>query len=209
MPVNLENYWREAWSGLGCAAPADAFTLLIDNYSQPQRHYHSLQHLQECFEKFEMLRTQCAAPSEVLLALWYHDAVYDTQAKDNEETSAALATTAMRAAGIVETCVARVHDLIMATRHSAEPTTADQAILLDIDLSILGAERERFAEYEQQIRNEYAWVPEELYRSGRTQVLNTFLQRPRIYSSVEFFTRYEVRARHNLQEAIDTLEEFK
>ena len=93
----------------------------------------------------------------------------------------------------------RVHDLVMATRHTAVPSGQDDRLLVDIDLSILGAERARFDEYEQQIRREYAYVPGFLFRRKRREILTGFLDRPAIYSTPHFHDRLEARARDNLR----------
>ena len=75
--------------------------------------------------------------------------------------------------------------MIRATRHGAPPETRDEALLLDIDLSILGRDRSRFDEYAEQIRREFAWVPDDAFRSGREAVLGDFLGRERIFVTSE------------------------
>jgi predicted metal-dependent HD superfamily phosphohydrolase len=86
----------------------------------------------------------------------------------------------------------------MATRHDATPTDSDEQLLVDIDLSILGANRERFAEYDRQVRAEYSWVPGFIYNMKRKGVLKAFLARPSIYNTSYFRERYEQQARINL-----------
>lgn len=88
--------------------------------------------------------------------------------------------------------------LIMTTRHDATPSDADEQLLVDIDLAILGATPERFAEYDAQVRAEYAWVPGFVYRMKRRSVLKAFLARPRLYGTDHFRARYEAQARRNL-----------
>ena len=192
--------WRETWSLLGPPAPADAaLDELLARYREPQRHYHTLEHLAECFAGYDLLQCAMRCPGEIALALWFHDAVYEPRRGDNEALSADLATVALRAAGAREDVVARVHALIMATQGHAAPTDdPDCAILLDIDLGILGASPARFAEYERQIRAEYAHVPDEAYRIGRARVLDGFARRARIYGTARFHALYEQAARRNL-----------
>jgi len=86
----------------------------------------------------------------------------------------------------------------MATRHNAVPEEHDDKIVVDIDLSILGAGEARFDEYENQIRQEYAWVDEVFFGQARAAVLRSFLNRRFIYSTEDFRSRLELRARHNL-----------
>lgn len=90
----------------------------------------------------------------------------------------------------------------MATQHAALPQTPDQGVLVDVDLSILAASPMRFAEYEAQVRDEYAWVPGWLFRRKRRAVLKDFLAREKIYSTEHFRTRLEATARRNLEIAV-------
>jgi predicted metal-dependent HD superfamily phosphohydrolase len=140
--------------------------------------------------------------AEVQLALWFHDAIYDTRAQDNEERSARWAAESLSGADAPGEAAARVHALVMVTRHAAVPSGADAELLVDVDLSILGAPEARFAEYERQVRQEYAWVPEAGFRKARARVLESFLARPRIYSTSWFKRRLEERARANLARSI-------
>jgi len=193
--------WRETWIQLGLPEPGDA-TLddLLDRYREPQRHYHTLQHLEECFAGYDLLRGGMQRPGEIALALWFHDAVYDPRRGDNEALSADLAAATLRKAGAGDALVARASALIMATQgHTATADDPDRAILLDIDLGILGASPARFAEYERQIRAEYAHVPDEAYRAGRARVLDSFARRTWIYATARFHALYEQAARRNLR----------
>jgi predicted metal-dependent HD superfamily phosphohydrolase len=148
------------WAGLGVATADDAlFHRLIACYSERHRSYHTTHHLDECFEKLMEVRSQAEHPDEIELALWFHDAIYDVKRSDNEERSAQWARSEGLKAGLEAPIVDRVYDLVLTTRHNAVPTGNDARILVDIDLSILGASPERFDEYELQVREEYGWVP--------------------------------------------------
>lgn len=198
--------WQRIWQGL-TGRPGDPVLLqaLLDRYCEPHRRYHTLEHLDACFRHFESVRGQAAHPDEVELALWFHDAVYAIRAPDNEQKSADWARSAMREAGIPEASVQRVYALVMVTRHDCAPQTPDQEILLDVDLSILGARPQVFDAYEDQIRAEYAAVPVADFRSNRRRILQGFLDRPKIYHTPEFGTRLEAQARENLRRSIAAL----
>jgi predicted metal-dependent HD superfamily phosphohydrolase len=99
----------------------------------------------------------------------------------------------------------RVRQLILATRHDAAPVSPDAALVVDVDLAILGAPADRFDEYEQQVRQEYAWVPGFLFRRKRRQILEAFLARPYLFHTPSFRTSYEDQARANLERAIERL----
>ena len=151
------------------------------------------------------MRDVADRPAEVELALWFHDAIYNVRANDNELKSAAWATAAMQAAKVAAATIARIDAHIMATRHAVLPEPGDQTLLVDIDLSILGAAPDRFEEYEQQVRREYRWVPDFLFRRKRREILEEFLQRRPLYGTARVRDRLEVPAHANLRRAIERL----
>ncbi|MBM4208086.1 MAG: hypothetical protein FJ190_08725 [Gammaproteobacteria bacterium] len=206
MPTLIQ--WQTTWQTLG-APQAPIFTelyqALISKYSENHRHYHNLQHLTECLEKFAELRHLAVNPAEIELALWFHDAIYDPVRHDNEQLSAEWAKASSLAAGVNPAIAGRVFQLIMATRHLDEASDADTNILLDCDLAILGANPKHFFEYERQIHQEYAFVPEAIFRQKRAEILQRFLAQPAIFNTVLFVERYEQQARINLQQAMERL----
>jgi predicted metal-dependent HD superfamily phosphohydrolase len=194
------------WARLGVAAPdTRVFEELVACYSEPQRRYHTIQHLDECFSKLEELRSEAKHPDEVEFALWFHDAIYDTRRQDNEAKSAAWARATASAANLPAAVGDRIHSLIMGTRHDAQPQEPDEKVIIDVDLSILGASAERFDEYESQVREEYSWVPATLFRSKRRELLKGFLMRPSIFNTRKFVEAYEAQARANLERSIKRL----
>ncbi len=201
---DLQPHWTHTWTALGMRRPADAlFRVLCQRYAEPHRKYHTLQHLRECLALCERDSALAERPAEVAIALWFHDAIYEHGRSDNEAASAAWARSALWDAGASMALADRVAALVMATRHSAVvPSTSDAQLLVDIDLAILGAEHTRFAEYEQQIRDEYQHVPQAVFALKRREVLQSFLDREHIYATPTYRARYEARARANLQTAI-------
>ncbi len=199
----LKNSWVRAWQGIGARGDGEQVrAALVAAYAEPQRKYHSLQHLTECLEWFERVGALPKHAAEVEMALWFHDAVYDVKGSDNEQRSADWAAAELADAGVAPEVIGRASELILATMHKAVPTEPDQRVLVDIDLAILGAAESRFAEYGQQIRDEYAFVPEELFKPRRRALLGVFLERPRIYSTSYFHALLEERARANLRRAV-------
>lgn len=130
---------------------------------------------------------------------------HDVQRSDNEARSADWLREAAGAGGVAGEVSDRICALIMATRHASLPSGVDQQLLVDIDLAILAAGEARFAEYEGQIRAEYAFVPEATFAARRRAVLATFLARERIYSTPRLHDELEPRARANLVNAIAAL----
>jgi predicted metal-dependent HD superfamily phosphohydrolase len=200
-------HWLELWQQLGVRrdadnALADTYAALIARYAEKHRRYHTALHISECLAHFETARSLCEHPQEVELALWFHDAIYEPQAKDNEEKSAQWALRVMTAAGIGADACQRVHALIMKTCHDALPQSPDEQVLVDIDLAILGAEAGRFDEYENQVRAEYGWVPQFLFNRARKKILQGFLAHSPLYATAHFRQKLEKKARDNLTRSI-------
>ena len=197
--------WERAWDQAGGSPREGLLDELIARHAEPDRAYHTMRHVEECLAAFEPVTHQAERPAEIELAIWFHDAVYDTKAHDNEAQSAALAARELLAGGADAAAAARVERLILATRHDGIPEDVDARLLVDVDLAILGAEAERFAEYEAQVREEYAWVPEAAFRLGRARLLRSLLDRPSLYGTAWFRDRLEAAARRNLERSLRTL----
>lgn len=174
-------------------------------YTAPTRHYHNFQHIADCLEQFSLVRSLATDPLAVELAIWFHDAVYDTRAGDNEERSAELASSWLRPVALQTTLVDSVCQLVLATKAHKAGSHPDAALLVDVDLSILGQAEEKFWDYERKIREEYAWVESGLFAVKRAEILENFLNRPQLYQTDLFRTRLERQARTNLQTSIKRL----
>ena len=206
MIERFESLWTDAWRDLRLPSPApDTLAALLARWAEPHRRYHTPQHLHECLALFERDRALAQRAGEVAIALWFHDAIYDTDRHDNEAASADWASRVLLQAGASPDVAARVHALVMATRHSEVPAAPDAQLLVDIDLAILGAEPARFAQYERQIRDEYGFVPEAVFREKRAAILRGFLARPLLFATPTYADRFDAPARANLARAIASL----
>jgi len=210
----LKRSWQRSFASYSMNIPLEnnidsdiLFRKLLDSYSESQRFYHTLQHLVECIHKFELVMNQVDSPRAIEVALWFHDAVYDVKGHDNEALSAMWAKESLVAASAPIKEIEQIVHLIMVTQHTHIPETLDQQALVDIDLSILGERIERYDEYDIQVRKEYAWVPDEVYRVKRYEVLEMFLARPFIYSTTYFQEHFEAQARVNLKRSITKLKQ--
>ena len=198
--------WNRLWDALAGRRPDESVHAgLLRHYAERHRAYHTRQHLDECLTLLDGLRADCEREHEVAAALWFHDAFYLPRRGDNELRSADWLAEVASAAGLPADVLARLHALVMATRHDAVPVGRDAQVLVDIDLAILGSPQARFDAYERQVRVEYRWVPKPLYRRKRAAVLASFLARPRLYSTDGFFERFERPARENLGRSIALL----
>lgn len=198
--------WQAIWHALGArAVDPTLLGALLARYDEPHRHYHARAHLEACLRHFDTLAAHATHPALVEMALWFHDAIYDIGATDNEARSADWARAALLAAGVDAASAERVHMLVMLTRHDQPPEDDDGRVLLDADLSILGARPEVFEAYEEQIRREFAQVPRDAFRARRRRVLQGFLDRPAIYHTPPFRGEREAQARRNLARSIAQL----
>lgn len=199
--------WARLWAELGAGCPPRAtYEELLRRYREPHRAYHNCQHLQECLQVRRRINAACQAPAEVDLALWFHDAIYDPLRSDNELRSAQWLDEVARDSGLGDEIRRRLYGLIMVTRHDGAPASADEAVLVDTDLAILGASAARFEEYDRQVRREYRYVPLFVFRRKRRQVLEGFLARGHIYTTAPYFDAFEQQARANLARAIERLD---
>lgn len=195
---------RQSWDALcrraGLADPAGMWECLRACYAEPHRAYHGPRHIAQLIGLLEEMR----AGDELLLAGWFHDAVYLPGCSGNEADSATLASDLLRRNGLDQPRVAAVCAAIRATAtHEAE---AHCAPLLDADLAILGATPAQYAAYRNAIRREYATVPEDAFRAGRLAFVRSMLARPRIYLTPLCRTRFEAAAQRNLRDERRLLE---
>jgi len=194
--------WRKACAS-GDSSPW--YDRLTAAYSEPHRHYHNQQHIAECLGEFDHARHLARQPEAVELAIWFHDVVYEPKAGDNDERSAELAVSCLAQAELPKTFVESVRKLVMVTKHHEAEAGSDDAVMVDVDLSILGQGEKRFAEYEEQIRQEYGWVPAVVFGSKRAEILEKFLARKYIFNTDFFRDKYETSARRNLRATIERL----
>ena len=193
----LELSWAALQQHYHFAEPLKVFNKLIAAYSEPQRAYHTVQHLYECLTALDVVKTHLNDEHAVALALWFHDAVYDPKASDNELKSAEIFEHYV-GQDLAAEVVKKIKQWIVATQQHAQTDDTDLQFLLDIDLAILAATPQRFAEYEQQIQQEYAWVEPEVYAIKRKQVLEHFYATEPLYQTEYFQQHCEQRAKQNL-----------
>lgn len=201
--VNFER-WSRACMEVGVAPDESDYRRVRRAWSGMSRHYHTLTHLDSCLRELDEVRDLAVRSGEVELALWFHDAVYRSWRRDNEQQSAVLAARILRAASIES--VERIRQMVLATTHRDEDFAGDTALLVDIDLSILGQQPEIYAQFERAIRREYWWVTRARYVAGRGEVLKKFLGRSAIYQHDHFYEKYETQARANITAALAQLE---
>ncbi len=178
---------------------------LSENYAQSFRKYHNFNHLWELFNYFDTNQDELEHPNEVAYAIFYHDIVYSIWSKKNELNSAELATEILLTTELDDKPIERVFNLIMVTKDHTPSKNKDEKWMVDFDIAILGQPWETYIQYTKHIREEYASVPNFMYRKGRRKVLKHFLNKNRIYQTDIFYKLYEMNARNNLKKELETL----
>ncbi len=174
--------------------------------SSARRYYHTLKHIDHVLSTIQILQGYTNNIATVQLAAWFHDVVYDTKAQDNEERSAEYTFELLSNLGIPESTITTVNRLILNTKdHQAAANDYDSQVLLDADLAILATNSVQYLEYAHAIRQEYGWVGEADYITGRQQVLERFLKQPCIYFTPLMLEFAEPSARGNIQGEIQSL----
>lgn len=182
---------------------------LLARHREKHRRYHTATHVAWVLRHVEELAAseQVERLDEVAAAAFYHDAVYEPTHPANERASARLARRDLTALGWTDDAVERVAAMIEATEHGASPEPAgDTAILLDADLAVLGADPAAYSTYVEQVRSEYRHVDDVDWRTGRSQLLRSLLDRDTIFTTPTGRDRWESRARANLAAELATLD---
>ena len=173
---------------------------LREDHDRPGRAYHNFAHVEDCLQKLAEVTGLASVERRLLrYAILWHDSVYDPTRSDNEERSAERAAHELAQAGESEAECAEIARLILLTKgHEVSQQDRLGALLVSIDLSILGSEPERYRAYATAIRHEYAHVPEDAFRIGRSHILQRLLSADPIYPDPGFRARYEAKARANM-----------
>jgi predicted metal-dependent HD superfamily phosphohydrolase len=199
--IDLIAQWYQTMKALGAPPADDIANDLIKRWSEPHRHYHTLVHLEHCLREIDALAFESKPIAE--LAAWFHDAVYVTQpGAANEKESADLARNALTSLGIDPT---RICAIVIATEKHASSGDRDGDLFLDVDMCILGQDDATFDAYEAGVRAEWSWVPDPIFRQKRGEFLEMLLARDVIFLTDVMRSRYEAKARANMERSIRSL----
>ncbi|MFJ3277679.1 HD domain-containing protein [Streptomyces halstedii] len=206
----LRRRWQDALVAVrGTASGPDPLPYadhLLECWGEPQRRYHTTAHLAQVLDHVDTLAGHAADPDVVRLAVWFHDAVYRPDRSENEERSAALAERALPEAGVPDAATAEVARLVRLTvTHDPADGDRDGEVLCDADLAILASAPREYAAYAAQVREEYGFVPDDLFRAGRADVLRHLLGLPRLFRTPHGAAVWEPRARQNVTTELELL----
>ena len=175
----------------------EIYDLLVALHNEHWRRYHALRHITHCLTELDRIECGVGALDVVEMALWFHDAIYLPGSADNEQRSAVLFR---RQCSVFfePTFVDTVCELILITRHPAEPHDEAQRYIIDIDLSSFGLPWAEFLRDSQHVREEQSALSDAEYYAGHRRFLNALISRARIYHTAFFYSLYEQTARENI-----------
>lgn len=183
--------------------PYDYADRLLARWAEPQRRYHTTDHLLAVLDHIDTLAAYADDPEAVRLAAWFHDAVYRPDRSENEERSARLAERALPEAALSDDRTREVARLVrLTTTHAAGPGDRNGAVLCDADLAILATDPAAYGAYTAAVREEYGFVPDDAFRTGRAAVLEQLLALPALFRTPYGAREWEARARANLADEL-------
>lgn len=175
------------------------------NYSGKNRHYHTLQHLENLLITLTEVKSEIQNWDSILFTLFYHDIIYTALKSDNEENSALLAEKRMQQLSVSNDIIERCKNQILATKSHSKSTDSDTNYFTDADLSVLGQPWEIYSLYYKNVRKEYAIYPDFIYNPGRKKVIQHFLSMNSIYKTDYFYNQFEKVAKENLMKELSYL----
>ncbi|MBD0863166.1 hypothetical protein IA539_18465 [Gordonia sp. zg691] len=178
---------------------------LVSRWLEPHRRYHDLDHLSTVLSALDTLRSAGTMFDDeaVTLAAWFHDAIYEIGAPDNEERSAVLAEKMLTG----RPCATEVARLVRATAdHNITLADLNASALCDADLSILASDPPQYSKYCADVRDEYSRFEDSLYCAGRRQILERLLLHERLFHTEFGHKNWELRARRNLEAELQALQ---
>lgn len=184
-----KNYWTE----------------LRERYREGGRFYHNLIHIANVYKALTKEKNKIEDWEVLVLAVLYHDIVYDVSRNDNEEQSAVWAERVMLSLKINPHRIERCKAHILATKTHIVSSDPDTNLFTDADLSILGMDPSTYSVYAAQVREEYSIYDDAIYNVGRAKVLSSFLAKPTIYKTTIFQQQFEQQARINIKSELDRL----
>ncbi|MGW1077251.1 HD domain-containing protein [Streptomyces sp. NPDC002537] len=186
--------------------PAPYADDLLRRWSEPQRRYHTVDHLVAVLDRVDELAAHAEDADAVRLAAWFHDAVYRPDRSENEERSAHLAERALPELGIGAARTAETARLVRLTvTHDPAPGDRNGEVLCDADLAVLAGAPQEYAAYAAAVREEYGFVPDTAFREGRSAVLRQLLGLPHLFRTQLAQERWEPTARRNLTTELELL----
>ena len=177
------------------------------HYTEKNRTYHNLTHINNMLEEAAKFDEKITDKPVLLLAIWFHDIIYNSMSKTNEKDSAELAKKILSQTNLSPKRIQKCYDLILLTiKHQPHAEAhLDDKLLVDFDLEILSRDWEAYKIYSEQVRKEYWMYPAPLFKNGRKKAMGKFLERPTIYQTPFYQETKEAKARANIKREMEEL----
>jgi len=190
----------------------NTFYQIKNSYNASNRSYHNLDHIQAMLREVKKFKRDLDDYDSILIAIWFHDIVYDVKRSDNEERSAEIVEGFLKKINFSSEKINKIKNLILATKDHSDIDSDEgysTKLFLDLDLVILGVNREVYQKYAEGIRKEYSFVPNSVYIPERIRILEGFLYQKHIFKTEQLRTLYENNARENIEFEIGQLQNLK
>ena len=202
----LKNRWFKFFKRInGQGNSNKIFNEIIKRYSEPHRFYHTLNHINDCLKEFDKVKDLCKNPNEVEFAIWFHDIIYNSGEKNNEEKSADFAYKLAKNIKLLDKFAKDIKQLILATKHNSTPKKNDARFIVDIDLSSFAKPWKILKEDNKKIKKEYSFIKNKKFKIGRSVLLESFSIRSNIFLTDYFKEKYERKARENIKRFLKEL----
>ncbi len=169
---------------------------LFKQYQHASRHYHNMEHIQNCLWELDQLQNQSIDKPSIELAIWYHDVIYSPASKSNEIKSAKKMKEEL-GHFVSKIDLDDVSKMIQSGPRNDSNLTDSEKYFFDIDYSILGQREFEYMAYRQNVRLEFIAVPSWIYHLKRKSFLKNTLKNG-IYQTEEFRARFEETAVKNI-----------
>jgi predicted metal-dependent HD superfamily phosphohydrolase len=201
---NIYALWSATFENAIFKDLKQCFSIIIEQYTNPNRYYHNLNHIGNLISQIEPLSLPKDNKAILLNVALFHDVIYISGSKNNERKSAEFAAYWLSKLNFCTIKSQMICNIIRSTNTHESSDDLTQ-LFLDLDLSILGGNEEKYLEYIGQIRKEHIQIPNYLYKIGRKRFLNHMLSREFIFSTSEYYRDFEKIARKNLNNELKAL----
>ena len=218
-----------AFGARNTVIPNNIFRIVSHKYTETHRFYHDVSHINNMCSLLMMsdVRDDIKRNTALQLAILFHDVIYDPKSSENEENSVRFMFSLIDLLGMSgigtggDICDPEVLEqaafMILSTKkhvltkdEDAEGIYDDYpdlkeltSIFLDLDLSVFNPDRYESGyvmdDYEDRIRKEYRFVPDEEYYPARIKILQSFANREKIYFSDIFGSEANNNAKASLK----------
>lgn len=206
MEKHLFKYWEQAlnYFDINAQEYLDIYIEIENHYKEPKRKYHNLNHVNHMIELISSIEVNSYLKNIMILSAFLHDIIYIPGSRSNELKSAQYSNLIFSEIGLKSSDIKTIEKLILATKkHYAKDS--ETKVFTDIDLSILGANKERYNEYSQGVKAEFNHIPYWIYKKGRKKFLKSLLSQPKIFQTNQFVNLLEKQARINIKNELKNI----